>query len=75
MSLASISLGERIVLVARLATEAHLAHLAELRGEENQIGRRREAGGAGASRVTDDHASPDLQCANSALLAEGEVVK
>ena len=73
MSFASLSLGERIVLVARLATEAHLA---QLREEENQNGRRREAGGAGASRVTDDHASPDRHRADiGALLAEGEVVK
>jgi hypothetical protein len=74
MSLATISLGERIVLVARLATEAHLALLRE---EENQIGRRRTAGGAGASRVTDDTTSPELQqrAAISALLAEGEVVE
>jgi hypothetical protein len=74
MSFASISLGERIVLAARLATEAHLA---QLREEENPIGRRRTAGGAGASRVTDDTASPEqqLRAATSAPLAEGEVVK
>ena len=73
MSLATISLGERIVLVARLATEAHLA---QLREEENPIGRRRTTGGAGISRVTDDTASPkQLRAATSAPLAEGEVVK
>ena len=60
MSLASMNLGERIVLVTRLAIEAHLQRIAE---EGQSIERRRTIGGAGPSQVKDDHMP----------LAEGEV--
>jgi hypothetical protein len=72
MSFASLSLGEKIVLVARLAAEAHLTRL---RAEENQVGRRRTTGGAGLSRVTDDLALPEpARAFIGATLAEGEAL-
>ena len=60
MNFASMNLGERIVLITRLAIEAHLQRIAE---EERSIERRRTIGGAGLAQVKDDP-SP---------LAEGEV--
>jgi hypothetical protein len=60
MSLASMNLGERIVLVTRLAIEAHLQKIVE---EERCIERRDTTGGAGHSQVKDDPTP----------LAEGEV--
>jgi len=72
MSFDSLSLGERIVLVARMATEAHLD---QMREEENQSERwlTATAGGTGSiQRVTEDASSPDKSRAfNRARLAEG----
>ena len=68
MSFASLRFGERIVLVARMATDAHLAQL-----REEKIGRQRTAGGAGLNAVTDDQASSDSWRADPfAPIAEGE---
>jgi hypothetical protein len=67
MSFAALSIGERIVLVARMAAEAH--H--HLREGESEVGRR-PAGEAGM-RVTDDSVPPNVRRAQtSAPLAEGE---
>ena len=76
MSLDSLSIGERIVLVARMAAEAHLQ---QLREEENQFRRlSREAGGTGEviQRVTEDAQSPDTSRAIiSARFAEGAAAR
>ena len=69
MSFASLSLGERIVLVARMAAEAHLGNVRE---KESQVGRR-VAGGAGWDPVTDELApSNSRRAGNSAPIAEGD---
>jgi len=71
MNLESLNLGERIVLVTRLAVQAHLQRLAE---ENASNGRRAAAGGAGFACVTDDFASLDQRLRPTcAPLVEGAV--
>ena len=69
MSFASLSLGERIVLVARMAAQANLENS---RQEKLHAGRR-SAGGAGLYPVTDDFApSHPPGAGNGATIAEGD---
>ena len=69
MNFASLSLGERIILVARLAAEAHPQ---VLHREECCVGRP-NAGGAGCMAVTDDFAAPHARRDTTlAPSAEGE---
>ena len=67
MSFATLSLGERIVLAARIAAEAHLQSSPQI-----SSGREQDAGGAGCAAITDDPFSPSLRRAHPrAPLAEG----
>jgi hypothetical protein len=75
MSLESLSIGERIVLVARMAMEAHVQ---QFREEEDQFGRQSKgADGVGLiERVTEDAQLPDASRAViTARIAEGAAAR